>query len=78
MKIVIIGTANPYRGGLASYNERLATELQQEGHDVEILTFTTQYPNFLFPGKTQYIEEESPKNLNIIRYINSINPLKLS
>ena len=55
MKIVIVGSAHPYRGGLASFNERLASEFVAEGHDVEIVTFTLQYPNFLFPGKTQYV-----------------------
>ncbi len=75
MKIVIIGTASPYRGGLATYNERLATELLQEGHEVNIHTFTVQYPNFLFPGKSQYTDEPSPKHLNIVRSINSINPI---
>ncbi len=74
MKLAIIGTAHPYRGGLAVYNERLALELQNEGHTVTIYTFTTQYPNFLFPGKTQYSEEKGPENLNIIRRISSINP----
>jgi hypothetical protein len=36
MKIVIIGTAHPFRGGLASFNERMVKELQSEGHDVRI------------------------------------------
>ena len=52
MKIIIIGTAYPYRGGLSAFNERLAQEFVAEGHDVEIYTFTLQYPGFLFPGKT--------------------------
>lgn len=74
MKIIIIGTAYPYRGGLASYNERLARELLKERHNVTIKTFILQYPNFLFPGKTQYSEENSPEDLNIVRCINSVNP----
>jgi glycosyltransferase involved in cell wall biosynthesis len=73
-KIIILGTAHPFRGGLASYNERLALEFQNEGHEVEIFTFTTQYPNFLFPGKTQYSEEHAPKNLTIKRKVSSVNP----
>ena len=48
MKIVILGTAYPYRGGLAAFNERLAREYQNQGHEVEMITFTLQYPNFLF------------------------------
>ena len=74
-KIIILGTAHPFRGGLASYNERLALQFKEEGHDVEIFTFTTQYPNFLFPGKTQYSEEPVPTNIKIARKVSSVNPL---
>lgn len=74
MKIVLLGTSHPFRGGLASYNERLALQFQEEGHDVEIWTFTTQYPKILFPGKTQYSEEPAPKDIEIHRKLNSVNP----
>jgi len=74
MKIAIIGTVYPYRGGLASYNERLAEELMEKGFDVTIYTFSLQYPSFLFPGKTQYSEDKGPENLHIVQIINSINP----
>lgn len=73
-KILILGPAWPYRGGLAAYNERLAEELQKDA-DVEIWTFTLQYPKFLFPGKSQYATEAAPPHLKITRKINSINPL---
>ena len=75
MKIVILGTAYPYRGGLAAFNERLASQFLQEGHEVEVLTFTLQYPSFLFPGKTQYSSEKAPDGLRIRRVLNSCNPL---
>jgi D-inositol-3-phosphate glycosyltransferase len=75
MKIILIGTAHPYRGGLASYNERLAQQFIYEGHDIEILTFTLQYPGFLFPGKTQYTDGPAPKGVKIVRMLNSINPV---
>jgi glycosyltransferase involved in cell wall biosynthesis len=74
-KIVIIGPAHPLRGGLASYNERLAKAFQDQGHDVEIFTFSLQYPGFLFPGTTQFSSEPTPKNLKINVCINSVNPL---
>ncbi|MBP7103096.1 MAG: glycosyltransferase [Bacteroidales bacterium] len=74
MKIIIIGTAHPYRGGLATFNERLASEYVKEGKEVEIYTFTLQYPSFLFPGKTQFTKDPTPDNLTIFRKINSINP----
>lgn len=74
MRIVILGTAWPYRGGLAAFNERLAKQFVTEGHDVEVVTFTLQYPSFLFPGKTQYSNEIAPEELNIVQEINSCNP----
>jgi len=74
MKIIIAGTAYPFRGGLAAYNERLARQFQAEGHDVSIMTFTTQYPSFLFPGKSQYLNAPAPSGLKIKRKISSINP----
>ena len=74
MKIIIVGTAFPYRGGLAAYNERLASEYKKQGHDVEIITFKLQYPSFLFPGQTQFSTEEAPKHLKIKRAINSMLP----
>jgi D-inositol-3-phosphate glycosyltransferase len=74
-KVIIIGTSWPFRGGLAAYNERLATEYQNQGCDVTIYTFTIQYPGFLFPGKTQMADWEKPSHLSIKREINSVNPL---
>lgn len=75
MRIVILGPANPYRGGIAALNERLAVELKKEGHEVIIFNFKLQYPGFLFPGKTQYTDDPAPKALKIVRKVNSVNPL---
>ena len=73
-KIVIIGPAHPLRGGLASFNERLALAFQQQGDDVTIYTFSLQYPGFLFPGTTQYSSLPAPEELKIHVSVNSINP----
>lgn len=74
MKIVLLGTAYPYRGGLATYNERLMLEFQRQGHEVEIITFSLQYPNLFFPGKTQYATGKAPEDFPIKRLVNAINP----
>lgn len=74
-KIVIVGTAHPFRGGLAAFNERLAKALISEGHEVIIYTFSLQYPGFLFPGKTQYADSAVQEGLSIYVRINSVNPL---
>jgi len=73
-KVVIVGSAYPLRGGLSAYNERLARAYQQNGDDVIIYTFSLQYPNFLFPGKSQYSSDPPPADLNIKVKVNSINP----
>ena len=62
---IIIGYNISFSGGLAASNERLASEYIQQGHEVEIFTFSLQYP-FLF-GKTQFSSEEAPTDLKIHR-----------
>ena len=73
MKILIVGPAWPYRGGIADFDERIAREYIKKGDEVEIFTFTLQYPSFLFPGKTQYSPDPRPEDLDIKRKVNSIN-----
>lgn len=75
MKVVIIGPAYPLRGGLATYNERLARAFRAAGDEVRIVTFSLQYPDFLFPGQTQFSTEAGPTDLDIEVSLNSVNPL---
>jgi D-inositol-3-phosphate glycosyltransferase len=75
MKVVIIGPAYPLRGGLATYNERLARAFQAAGDEVRLVTFSLQYPDFLFPGQTQFSTEAGPTDLAIEVSLNSVNPL---
>ena len=74
-KVVIIGTAHPYRGGIAAFNDRLARALKDENYEVSVWTFSLQYPAFLFPGKTQYSEAPAPEGIDVVRAVNSIHPL---
>lgn len=74
MKIILLGTAHPYRGGLASYNERLTRQFLSEGHDIQIYTYTLQYPEIFFPGKTQFTDNTPPEGIKITRLLNSLNP----
>lgn len=73
--IIIIGPAYPLRGGLATFDQRLAKEFLNEGCDCSIYSFSLQYPSFLFPGTTQYSSEPAPVDIKIATKINSINPL---
>lgn len=71
---MIIGPAHPLRGGLATFNERLARQFAGEGFDTAIYSFSLQYPSFLFPGTTQYSNEPAPTDITIRTRINSVNP----
>ena len=73
-KLIVIGPAWPLRGGLASFDERLARQFWGMGYATSIYTFSLQYPEFLFPGTTQYSTEPAPDDLSIKVCINSINP----
>ncbi len=75
MKIVLISPAHPLRGGIAASGERLAQQLQAEGHEVTVYSFSLQYPGFLFPGKTQFTDDPPPVGLTIKTRLNSVNPL---
>jgi glycosyltransferase involved in cell wall biosynthesis len=73
MKIVIVGTAYPLRGGIAHYNALLYKYLSKK-HNVEIVTFSRQYPKILFPGKTQDEQGGIENALPTEQLIDSINP----
>lgn len=76
MKIFIIGPAYPLRGGPAQFNENLCSELQRAGHEAAIISYSLQYPNFLFPGSSQYEQSGSaPEDITIHTRINTVNPL---
>jgi glycosyltransferase involved in cell wall biosynthesis len=74
-KVLIIGPAHPLRGGLATFNQRLAKQFADEGHECSIVSFSMQYPSFLFPGTTQYSSDPAPGDVTIHTLINSVNPL---
>jgi glycosyltransferase involved in cell wall biosynthesis len=75
MKIFIIGPAYPLRGGPAQFNENFCRALIKEGHDAQIISYSLQYPNFLFPGSTQYETSGSaPADIKIHTKINTVNP----
>lgn len=74
-RVVIIGPAHPLRGGLATFNQRLARQFSDEGHECSIVSFSLQYPSFLFPGTTQYSSDPAPQDVTIHTLINSVNPL---
>lgn len=76
MKIAILSPFYPYRGGIAQFSAMLYTTLEKEGHNVQAFNFKRLYPDFLFPGKTQYVEEgDKAIPIPSERLLDSINPI---
>ena len=71
-KIIIVGPAYPYRGGIANFTDSLFQELKKN-NSVNVITFLRQYPSILFPGKTQFEDFDDKKNY-AQQLIDSINP----
>lgn len=74
MKIAILSTFYPLRGGIAQFNALVYRELKKN-HEVKAFTFTRQYPNFLFPGKTQYVTPEDKTDpVDSTPLLDTVNP----
>ena len=74
MKIILVGTAYPLRGGIAHFFALLYHHLRGR-HDVEIVTFSRQYPRLLFPGTSQTEQESESIVVPSLPLIDSLNPL---
>ena len=75
MKIAMLSTFYPFRGGIAQFNGLIFRELEKE-HEVKAFNFKRQYPNFLFPGETQYVTAEDKADaIPTVESLDSINPM---
>jgi len=75
MRIILVGPVYPYRGGIAHFTEATAHALKGRGHDVTAVTFTRQYPQRLFPGRSQMESRPPVRPVPSVRLIDSINPM---
>ena len=73
MRIAILSCFPPYRGGISQFNTSLYQELSQSC-TVEAFNFKRQYPEFLFPGKTQYISDGTRPPFEAVRVLDTANP----
>jgi glycosyltransferase involved in cell wall biosynthesis len=78
LKVLSIGPAFPLRGGIANFNLALSREFARSGHITEIISFSFQYPRFLFPGKTQQEKGPAPSDIKIKSLISSVSPFSWS
>jgi len=70
---VFLGPAPPFRGGIANYNVELARSFAEIG-TVQLINFTTLYPEILFPGSSQFVEKPPTLSIPSARVISSVNP----
>lgn len=76
MKIAYLSTFYPYRGGIAQFNAALYHSLQAMEHEVIPYTFTRQYPELLFPGKSQYVQPgDIAEKISSLRVLDTANPI---
>ena len=71
LKIAFFSALPPFRGGISSFSDFLVRALKRKAL-IEAFTFSKQYPNLLFPGKTQLDSKASKRYPQIIT---SYNPL---
>jgi len=73
MKICVIGPTYPFRGGIAHYTTLLVRNLRKK-HDVVFFSFKRQYPQFLFPGRTQIDNSKVIIKVEAKPIFDSMNP----
>lgn len=74
MRIAYLSAFYPYRGGIAQFNGALYRELEKIS-DIKAYTFKRQYPELLFPGKTQFVtENDKADKIPADRVLDTINP----
>ena len=75
MKVSIFSAFYPFRGGIAQFSALLYRSIEKK-HSVQAFTFKRQYPNFLFPGQTQFVTEtDFADKIPARRVLDSMNPL---
>lgn len=74
MKYSLVGPVYPYRGGIAHYTTCLARALMNHGHQVQIISFRRQYPNWLYPGKSDRDPSQQPLKIDAQFDLDPINP----
>ncbi len=73
MKIAIIGPTYPYRGGISHYTTILVDKLRKK-HEVLFLSYKKQYPDFLYPGRTQIDSSDWTITTESIPMVSFTNP----
>jgi glycosyltransferase involved in cell wall biosynthesis len=75
VRSVLVGPVYPYRGGIAHYTTMLCRALRERGNHVLLVSFKRQYPQWLFPGRSDKDPSKQPLKVEDVQYwIDSLNP----
>jgi len=58
VRIAVLGPTFPYKGGIAQHTTELAWQLAGTGHEVTLLSWSAQFPGWLYPGQQRIAEPE--------------------
>lgn len=73
-RFCLIGPTYPYRGGIAHYTTLLAQHLREE-HETLLISFSRQYPAWLFPGRSDRDPSERPLRTEAEYLLDPLNPV---
>jgi D-inositol-3-phosphate glycosyltransferase len=63
MRIVLLGPAYPFRGGVSHFTGVLASELHRAGHETAIINFEALVPRWFFPSRRR--SDDSPHAVRV-------------
>ena len=73
-KKIIIGPGYPLRGGISESNQALYNAFKHNMEDINIVSYSLQYPKILFPGTKQFMENFDQDVEGVNHLINTLNP----
>lgn len=69
MRILLVGPAHPFKGGIAQHTTALAEYLTDAGHSVDLLSWKSQYPDRLYPGTQELPSPDSESQFSGTRRV---------
>jgi glycosyltransferase involved in cell wall biosynthesis len=74
MKFSLLGPVYPYRGGIALHTSQLAAALKNAGHLLQVISYSRQYPRWLFPGASDRDPSQAPLKIDAEYILDPLYP----
>ncbi len=53
LRVALVGPTHPWKGGVAQHTEQLGLRLGARGHAAAVVSWSAQYPRWLYPGEAR-------------------------